>query len=148
MQADDFEEELQKAIKKSEEEEAERIRNTELHEVLLAPNLQPPSGKLWAETKTDSAQYQLVSFVSHSGNFSSEGHYIAFVRDLLSGTWKKYDDSIGKTLEESEAIGFIFLFICFQGKKVPTNKKMDTFTFLCGSSNSLGKFYLINLYFV
>lgn len=109
--AEEFDTELQQALKQSAAEEAERKRNEELEEqqVLLAPVVQPPSGKLWGEVKTASPHYQLASFVAHSGLSPNEGHYIAFVRDFTSGTWKKYDDSIGKTMPESEALGTLQL---------------------------------------
>jgi ubiquitin carboxyl-terminal hydrolase 20/33 len=52
------------------------------------------------ETKRET-RYYLSSVISHRGTFSG-GHYIAYCRNLVTGQWLEFDDSIVTVVSEEE----------------------------------------------
>ena len=48
----------------------------------------------YIEMKNTGFNYQLIGVITHIGDSSMSGHFIAYCRDPISGLWHKYNDAI------------------------------------------------------
>jgi len=79
--------------------------------------------------KNKTFRYHLVSIVNHQGLTGLTGHYICLVRDCMTNTWKRFNDSVVYEISEQTALnsetqcdGYLFFYIhdnCFNNVKLP-----------------------------
>ena len=50
-----------------------------------------------------SSSYELQNVVDHVGKSATSGRYVAYIRDVSTGRWRRYDDATVTLSSESEA---------------------------------------------
>ena len=63
-------------------------------------------------------KYKLIGVITHIGEFSLSGHFIAFCKDPISQSWNKYNDTIVSEVKDfqNEVINFAMPYILFYQK--------------------------------
>ena len=64
------------------------------------------------------ANYKLIGVISHLGESSMSGHFIAYCKDPLFGSWYKYNDAIVSQVSDfqKEVINFAMPYLLFYQK--------------------------------
>ena len=62
--------------------------------------------------------YKLIGVITHLGESSMSGHFIAFCKDPLNGKWYKYNDEIVDEVNDfkKEVIDFAKPYLLFYQK--------------------------------
>ena len=65
-----------------------------------------------------SRMYQLIGVITHIGESSMSGHFIAYCKDPISGKWHKYNDAMVNEVEnfQNEVINFAMPYLLFYQK--------------------------------
>ena len=73
----------------------------------------------YIELKETGTQYELFGVITHIGESSMSGHFIAYCKDLWDNTWYKYNDAIVSTVGDfkSEVVDFAMPYVLFYKKK-------------------------------
>jgi len=63
--------------------------------------------------------YQLIGVITHIGESSMSGHFIAYCKDPITGKWHKYNDAIVNEVEnfQNEVINFAMPYLLFYQRK-------------------------------
>ena len=66
-----------------------------------------------------SRMYQLIGVITHIGESSMSGHFIAYCKDPISGKWHKYNDAMVNEVEnfQNEVINFAMPYLLFYQRK-------------------------------
>ena len=72
----------------------------------------------YIELKETGTQYELFGVITHIGESSMSGHFIAYCKDLWDNTWYKYNDAIVSTVGDfnSEVVNFAMPYVLFYKK--------------------------------
>ena len=64
-------------------------------------------------------KYKLIGVITHLGESSMSGHFIAYCREPLYGTWYKYNDAIVTQVTNftNEVINFAMPYLLFYEKE-------------------------------
>ena len=73
----------------------------------------------YIEYRGTGCDYKLIGVITHIGESSMSGHFIAYCRDPISDKWKKYNDAIVNEINnfENEVINFAMPYLLFYQKK-------------------------------
>ena len=71
------------------------------------------------ENKESGYMYNLIGVITHLGESSMSGHFIAYCKDPLNGKWYKYNDAIVDEVKDfkKEVIDFAMPYLLFYQKK-------------------------------
>ena len=63
----------------------------------------------------DKSSYQLIGVITHIGESSMSGHFIAYCKDPITGKWYKYNDAMVNEVEnfQKEVINFAMPYLLF-----------------------------------
>ena len=77
----------------------------------------------YIELKNTGYYYNLIGVITHLGESSMSGHFIAYCRDPISGLWHKYNDAIVNEVTnfQKEVIDFGMPYLLFYQKKLLNN---------------------------
>ena len=72
----------------------------------------------YIEYKQTGYNYKLIGVITHIGESSMSGHFIAYCRDPISNKWHKYNDAIVNEVInfENEVINFAMPYLLFYQK--------------------------------
>ena len=72
----------------------------------------------YIEYKNTGTYYKLIGVITHIGESSMSGHFIAYCRDPLTDKWDKYNDAIVTEVKDfqSEVINFAMPYLLFYQK--------------------------------
>ena len=72
----------------------------------------------YIEYKQTGYNYKLIGVITHIGESSMSGHFIAYCRDPISDKWHKYNDAIVSEVNnfENEVINFAIPYLLFYQK--------------------------------
>ena len=64
-------------------------------------------------------KYKLIGVITHMGESGMSGHFIAYCRDPISGSWHKYNDAIVTQVNDfqSEVINYAMPYLLFYEKQ-------------------------------
>jgi ubiquitin C-terminal hydrolase len=73
----------------------------------------------YIENKETGYMYKLIGVITHLGESSMSGHFIAYCKDPLNGKWFKYNDAIVDEVNDfkKEVIDFAMPYLLFYEKK-------------------------------
>ena len=103
----------------------------------------------YIELKGTGTQYELFGVITHIGESSMSGHFIAYCRDLWNNnTWYKYNDAIVTQVSDfqSEVVNFAMPYLLFY-KKIDDNKMVNPLfndIFQNNNNNMFYNFYNMN----
>ena len=71
------------------------------------------------ENKESGYMYNLIGVITHLGESSMSGHFIAYCKDPINGKWYKYNDAIVDEVKDfkKEVIDFAMPYLLFYQKK-------------------------------
>jgi ubiquitin C-terminal hydrolase len=74
----------------------------------------------YIENKESGYMYKLIGVITHLGESSMSGHFIAYCKDPLNGKWYKYNDAIVDEVKDfkKEVIDFAMPYLLFYQKKI------------------------------
>ena len=78
----------------------------------------------YIEYKNTGFNYELIGVITHIGESSMAGHFIAYCKDPITKEWNKYNDSIVSKVNnfQAEVINFAMPYLLFYQKiKVQNN---------------------------
>ena len=63
----------------------------------------------------DKSSYQLIGVITHIGESSMSGHFIAYCKDPITDKWYKYNDAMVNEVEnfQKEVINFAMPYLLF-----------------------------------
>jgi len=72
----------------------------------------------YIENKESGYKYKLIGVITHLGESSMSGHFIAYCKDPLNGKWNKYNDAIVDEVNDfkKEVIDFAMPYLLFYEK--------------------------------
>ena len=72
----------------------------------------------YIENKESGYMYKLIGVITHLGESSMSGHFIAYCKDPLNGKWYKYNDAIVDEVNDfkKEVIDFAMPYLLFYEK--------------------------------
>ena len=72
----------------------------------------------YIEYKNTGYKYKLIGVITHIGESSMSGHFIAYCRDPINGKWYKYNDAIVNEVNDfqNEVINFAMPYLLFYQK--------------------------------
>ena len=72
----------------------------------------------YIEYKNTGTQYKLIGVITHIGESSMSGHFIAYCRDPITGKWYKYNDAIVNEVNnfQNDVINFAMPYLLFYQK--------------------------------
>ena len=72
----------------------------------------------YIEYKNTGCKYKLIGVITHIGESSMSGHFIAYCRDPINNDWYKYNDAIVNKVEnfQNEVINFAMPYLLFYQK--------------------------------
>jgi ubiquitin C-terminal hydrolase len=72
----------------------------------------------YIDCKDTGVNYKLISVITHIGESSMSGHFIAYCKDPLSNVWYKYNDSFVSEVTnfKNEVIDFAMPYLLFYQK--------------------------------
>ena len=72
----------------------------------------------YIEYKNTGCNYKLIGVITHIGESSMSGHFIAYCRDPIKEDWYKYNDAIVNKVEnfQNEVINFAMPYLLFYQK--------------------------------
>ena len=72
----------------------------------------------YIEYKNTGYKYNLIGVITHIGESSMSGHFIAYCRDPITGLWYKYNDSIVSEVNDfqKDVINFAMPYLLFYQK--------------------------------
>ena len=72
----------------------------------------------YIEYKNTGCNYKLIGVITHIGESSMSGHFIAYCRDPINNDWYKYNDAIVNKVEnfQNEVINFAMPYLLFYQK--------------------------------
>ena len=72
----------------------------------------------YIELKDIGCKYRLIGVITHIGESSMSGHFIAYFRDPINDDWYKYNDAIVNKVEnfQKEVINFAMPYLLFYQK--------------------------------
>jgi ubiquitin C-terminal hydrolase len=72
----------------------------------------------YIEYKNTGCKYKLIGVITHIGESSMSGHFIAYCRDPIKDDWYKYNDAIVNKVEnfQNEVINFAMPYLLFYQK--------------------------------
>ena len=72
----------------------------------------------YIENKESGYMYKLIGVITHLGESSMSGHFIAYCKDPLNGKWFKYNDAIVDEVNDfkKEVIDFAMPYLLFYQK--------------------------------
>ena len=73
----------------------------------------------YIELKETGTQYELFGVITHIGESSMSGHFIAYCKDLWDDTWYKYNDAFVDPVNnfQEEVVNFAMPYLLFYKKK-------------------------------
>ena len=73
----------------------------------------------YIELKKTGTQYELFGVITHIGESSMSGHFIAYCKDLWDDTWYKYNDAFVDPVNnfQEEVVNFAMPYLLFYKKK-------------------------------
>jgi len=73
----------------------------------------------YIENKESGFMYKLIGVITHLGESSMSGHFIAYCKDPIDGKWYKYNDAIVDEVKDfkKEVIDFAMPYLLFYQKK-------------------------------
>ena len=73
----------------------------------------------YIELQNTGTQYELFGVITHIGESSMSGHFIAYCKDLWNNQWLKFNDAIVSQVKDfrSEVIDFAMPYLLFYQKK-------------------------------
>ena len=79
----------------------------------------------YIESEKYSRKYRLIGVITHIGDSSMEGHFIAYCREPLDNSWTKYNDAFVTKVEDfkKEVIDFAMPYVLFYQRE--NNKKNE-----------------------
>ena len=72
----------------------------------------------YIEYKNTGFNYELIGVITHIGESSMSGHFIAYCKDPISNNWHKYNDAIVTEVNnfQEEVINFAMPYLLFYQK--------------------------------
>ena len=72
----------------------------------------------YIEYKNTGTNYKLIGVITHIGESSMSGHFIAYCRDPITDKWDKYNDAIVTEVKDfqNEVINFAMPYLLFYQK--------------------------------